>query len=72
MRMTLSIPDRIARRFQAAVPAQQRSQLVTRLLENELSKLDDTLSSACLAANLDKGLNSEIQEWQSFDDRVEE
>ena len=72
MRITLSIPDKVARRFRAAVPARQRSRLVTRLLENELSERDDSLAAACRAANRDRILEQEIGEWQSFDDRIEE
>jgi hypothetical protein len=72
MRITLSIPDAVARRFQAAVPARQRSSLVTRLLERELSGLDNSLAAACRAANRDKALAREIDEWQSFDDGIEE
>ncbi|OQY42063.1 MAG: hypothetical protein B6240_14370 [Desulfobacteraceae bacterium 4572_87] len=72
MQITLSIPDVVARRFQAVVPARQRSRLVTRLLEQELSKHDDTLAAACHAANRDKVLQREIEEWQSFDDGIDE
>ena len=72
MRMTLSIPDAVAHRFQAAVPARQRSRLVTRLLKHELSERDNSLASACRAANRDKALQREIDEWQSFDDGIEE
>lgn len=72
MRITLSIPDSVARRFQAAVPARQRSRLVTRLLEHELSERNDTLAEACRAANRDKALHREIEEWQSFEDKLEE
>jgi hypothetical protein len=72
MRMTLSIPDVVAHRFQAAVPARQRSRLVTRLLEQELSERDNSLAAACRAANRDQALVREIDEWQSFEDRIEE
>ncbi|PTN38475.1 hypothetical protein C6366_02680 [Desulfonatronum sp. SC1] len=72
MRMTLSIPDDVARRFQAAVPARRRSRLVTRLLEQELSERDDSLAATCRAANRDQALEREIDEWQAFDDGVEE
>jgi len=72
MRITLSIPDAIAHRFQAAVPARQRSRLVTRLLEHELEERDNSLASACRAANRDKALVREIEEWQSFDDLITE
>jgi hypothetical protein len=70
--MTLSIPDAVAHRFQAAVPARQRSRLVTRLLEHELSERDNSLAAACRAANRDRALTREIDEWQSFEDVVEE
>ena len=72
MRMTLSIPDAVAHRFQAAVPARQRSRLVTRLLEQELSEQDSSLAAACRAANRDQALAGEIDEWQSFDDGMTE
>ena len=68
MRITLSIPDAVAHRFQAAVPARQRSRMVTRLLEQELSERDDSLAAACRAANRDQSLDREIDEWQAFDD----
>jgi len=72
MRMTLSIPDVVAHRFQAAVPARQRSRLVTRLIEHELSEHDNSLAAACRAANRDRALAREIDDWQSFDDGIEE
>jgi metal-responsive CopG/Arc/MetJ family transcriptional regulator len=72
MRITLSIPDEVAYRFQAAVPARHRSRLVTRLLEQELKERDNSLAAACRAANRDKDLEQEIDEWQAFDDGIEE
>ena len=72
MRITLSIPDTVARRFQASVPARQRSRLVTRLLEKALTERDNSLAAACNAANRDKALTQEIDEWQAFEDAVEE
>lgn len=68
MRMTLSIPDSVAKRFQATVPPRQRSRLVTRLIEDELRKESDLLAESCRRANQDEALNQEIDEWQSFDD----
>ncbi len=70
MRMTLSIPDAVAHRFQAAIPARQRSRLVTRLIEDELSERDSSLAAACRSANRDKALQGEINAWQAFDDGV--
>lgn len=72
MRITLSIPDAVARRFHVAVPPRQRSRLVTSLLEGALSRHEAALAAACRAANRDKNLEAEIDDWQSFDDGVSE
>lgn len=72
MRITLSIPDEVAHRFQAAVPARHRSRLVTRLLEQALAERDSLLAAACRSANSDKALEKEIDEWQAFEDGIEE
>jgi hypothetical protein len=72
MRITLSIPDAVAQRFQASVPARQRSKLVTRLIEDELKKEDAALAKACMNANQDTALESEIDEWQAFEDPIAE
>ena len=72
MRITLSIPETVARRFRASVPQRQRSRLVTALLEKELAKQEGSLAEACLAANRDRALETEIDEWQAFEDGVEE
>jgi hypothetical protein len=72
MRLTLSIPDAVAHRFQVAVPSRQRSRLVTRLLEEVMSKHEKSLATACRAANRDKALEREIDDWQAFEDGVAE
>jgi len=68
MRITLSIPDPVARRFQTAVPARQRSRLVTKLIEAELEKEESALAKACQSANRDHALAGEIEDWQAFED----
>jgi hypothetical protein len=55
-----------------AVPPRQRSRLVTHLLEDVLSRHEDALATACRAANRDKALEREIDDWQAFDDGVAE
>ena len=72
MRLTLSIPDAVAHRFQVAVPPRQRSRLVAKLLEDVLSEHEASLAAACRAANRDKALDKEIDDWQGFDDGVSE
>ena len=65
MRITLSIPDAIAHRFRAAVLPRQRSRLVSRLLEASLASHEDALAAACQAANDDRELEREIDDWQA-------
>jgi hypothetical protein len=72
MRMTFSLPDTLAQRFLASIPPRQRSATVAKLLEQELTDHERELEAACLAANKDKALNREIDEWQAFDDDIEE
>lgn len=72
MRITLSIPDPVARRFQTAVPARQRSRLVTKLIEAELEKEESALAKACQTANRDPALADEEEDWQAFEDPITE
>ena len=72
MKITLPIPDAMAHRFEAAVPARQRSRRVTRLLEGELAERDNALAAACRAANENGALVREIEKWQAFEDGMGE
>jgi hypothetical protein len=71
MRVTLSLPDELARRFLAAVPDGQRSALVARLLAAERQRCEQRLEDACRAANSDEALAAETAEWQAFDARCQ-
>jgi hypothetical protein len=72
MRVTLSIPDPIAEQFRAAIRPRRRSRVVTRLIVEELNRRNNTLAAACRSANRDRALQREIDDWQSFDDGVQE
>jgi len=72
MRVTLSLPDNLARQFLARIPSRQRSATVARLLEQELAERERDLAAACVAANEDSSLTREIEEWQAFDDDLDE
>lgn len=72
MRVTLSIPDAVARSFQATVPTRLRSQLITRLIEKELVRRNEDLAAACQSANRDAKLEKETLAWHAFDDLVPE
>jgi hypothetical protein len=41
-------------------------------LEQTLAEREDSLAAACRAANRDTVLNKETDEWQAFDDGVNE
>jgi len=70
MRVTISLPDELASRFHVAVPPRHRSKLIARLLSETLAKREDSLAAACRAANRDAALVKEVDEWQSYDDKV--
>jgi hypothetical protein len=70
MQLTVDIPAPLAKKFFSTTPARQRSSTVARLLRAELRRQE--LTSACLAANRDVKLMSDIDEWQSFDEPVVE
>lgn len=72
MRITLSIPDAVANRFQALVPPRQRSRHISRLIETSLASHEEDLVAACLAANQDGDLEREIDDWQAFSDEIGE
>ena len=72
MRMTFSLPDTLAQRLLASIPPRKRSATVAKLLEQELAAQEHALEVACWAANEDEALQREIDEWQAFDDNLEE
>ena len=44
----------------------------TTIDHNDLKKKKKALEEACLAANRDKALEEEIDQWQMFEDRLGE
>ena len=61
--LLLSLPDDLALRLKASVPARRRSQFVAALLERELGKQDDALTRAALAVEKDRAVNADIKAW---------
>ena len=62
-KVLISLPDELALRFRAAVPARKRSKVITELLKYEIKKREQKLYEAALAVEQDKELNSEIKDW---------
>ncbi len=68
MKMSFVIPDEIGRRFKTAVPAGQRSAVVTGLLKKKLRVNEAELERVCNRVNRVACLDHEMAEWEKFDD----
>lgn len=66
MKMTFTLPDGLARQFQAAYPTEKRSQVVANLLAQELRRDDDQLAKACRGANSLKQVEKDMEDWEKL------
>lgn len=64
MQLLFHLPDDLATRFKASVPARQRSEFVARLLEAALPVEEDPLYRLALEVERDAALNAEMSEWR--------
>lgn len=71
MRITLTLPDRIASSLLTLVQPGERSALVSKLLEAELEQRKKKLIAACQKASFDKKIEEVVDDWQSFDEKVD-
>jgi predicted nucleic acid-binding protein len=69
MKMTFAIPDDVSRRFRKAVPAGERSAVVTEILRKKLRPSDQSLAAVCRRVNKLAALEEEMTEWERFDDQ---
>jgi hypothetical protein len=65
MQLLLHLPDDLAARFRASVPARKRSAYVAELLRRSLPERDDPLYRLALEVEQDQGLNAEMAEWDA-------
>lgn len=70
MKMTFAIPDDVGRRFRKSVPAGNRSATVTNLLRKKLRPSKKSFEAVCRRVNQIGALESEITEWELFDDQA--
>lgn len=68
MKMTFAIPDELGRRFRKAVPAGERSAVVTDILRKKLRPAGQSLETVCRRVNKLKVLARDMAEWERFDD----
>lgn len=69
MKMTFAIPDDVGRRFRKAVPAGERSAVVTEFLRKKLRPAGQSLEVVCRRVNKLKALKQEMVDWERFDDQ---
>jgi hypothetical protein len=68
MKLSFAIPDDLGRRFKQAVPAGQRSAVITGLLKKKLRTTEADLEKVCAHVNRLTSLNREMAAWEKFDD----
>ena len=66
MKMTFTLPDRLARRFQSAYPQEKQSQVVVGLLVKKLRADDHQLAKACRGANRLKQLEQDMEDGEKL------
>lgn len=62
-KVLISLPNQLAARMRATIPARQRSKIITRLIEEEIKKREHALYECAVAVENDNDLNLEMEEW---------
>ena len=66
MKLTFTLPDHLARRFQAAYPAEKQSRVVAGLLARKLRVEDAEMARACRGANRLKAVAADMKDWEQL------
>lgn len=66
MKLTFTLPDRLAHRFQAAYPQEKQSGLVAGLLARKLRVPDEEMAKACRGANRLKAVAADMKDWEQL------
>ncbi|MEK7686646.1 MAG: hypothetical protein AAB466_14620 [Verrucomicrobiota bacterium] len=69
MKITFAIPDELGQRFREAVPAGERSAVVTDFLRKKLRPSEQSLAAVCRRVNKLAALEREMADWEHFDDQ---
>lgn len=62
-KVLVSLPDQLAARMRATIPARQRSKVITHLIEDEITRRENSLYECALAVEKDEDLRREMDEW---------
>ena len=68
MKITLELPDALARKFKATVPNGRRSKLVAELLAEELRSHESILERAAKKANTFKQFTVDMKDWEALNE----
>jgi len=63
-KVLISLPDDLATRMKALIPARQRSKVIRRLLEEELEKREQELYRCAAEVEAEEALNKEMKDWE--------
>lgn len=70
-KMLISLPNELSSKFQTLIPRTQRSKVIRRLIEEEITKREKALYDCAVAVEKDDALNNEMQDWSTtFNDGI--
>jgi len=62
-KILISLPSELAYKIKTYIPPRKRSQVIRRLLEQEIAKREKELYLIAKEVEKDKALNSEMSDW---------
>jgi len=64
-KVLISMPDQLANRMRAAIPARQRSKVIAHLIEEEVKRREQSLYECASEVEKDSSLNDEMKDWDA-------
>jgi hypothetical protein len=64
-KVLVSVPDDLISRMKAVIPSRQRSKILTKLLEDEVTLRETKLYQCAREVESDQALNAEMEEWNT-------
>ena len=64
-KVLLSVPDDLIGRMKVVIPPRQRSKILIRLLEDEVTIRETKLHQLAREVESDKSLNAEMEDWDT-------
>lgn len=64
-KVLISMPDQLANRMRAAIPARQRSKVIAHLIEEEIVRREQSLYECAAEVERDSSLNDEMKDWDA-------